>query len=163
MACAGYTRSLSETRARCQARTRTLRDKSLSLGARVLYGILDDYAGTKAECWPHQRTAAADIGRSVRSVKRWIAELVAAGYISIKRTQNGNRYRLTWATVPEINESAQLGPSEVPARSREYNEPDQELTVSNSNSIDASDSEAWEFGLDDAVQLFNWAAENGAG
>lgn len=150
-------------RKRCSSRLNVVTDKRLTMGARVLYCLLDDYAGVKAECWPYQTTAAERLGRSVRSVKRWIAELVRHGYITIRRTQSGNRYRLTWAAVPENNAQEQFGPSQVPTRARVYNELDQELAVGNNNSIDGLDSEAWEFGLDDAVGLFNWASEGSGG
>lgn len=148
----------SQSRARCAARLAVVTDRRLSNGAARLYVLLDDYAGMRAECWPHQRTAAERIGRSVRSVKRWIAELVGAGYIAIRRTQTGNRYLLSWATVPESNALLRFGPSEVTARARQYIEPDQELTVSNSNRVGSPSSSEWGFGLDDAVGLFNWAS-----
>jgi hypothetical protein len=149
----------AQSRARCASRTAVFTDKRLPMGARVLYGLLDDYAGMRAECWPHQSTAGERIGRSARSVKRYISLLVAYGHLSIRRGQSGNRYRLAWATVPENNAPPQNVPCEVPAQPPEYKEPDQEPTVSNTNIFDASDSESLEFDFDDAVRLYQWASQ----
>jgi hypothetical protein len=149
-----------KVQSRSRTRLRAATDTRLSLGARVLYVLLDDYAGMKAECWPHQKTAAERLGKSVRSVKRWIAELVQTGYITIRRTQCGNRYKLAWAeTVPGSNGSTSFGPSGVPARTHRFKEPVQELHPRNSNSSQTPDiGEDWEFGMDGAVGLFNWAS-----
>ena len=59
---------IDAARRRCEARIAVVCDARLSPGARLLYVLLDDYAGMSGECWPGQETlagrAAAEPARS---------------------------------------------------------------------------------------------------
>lgn len=74
--------------------------KEISLGAFSLYSHLDCfYGGFKAGIFPKQATLAEELGTSVRTVKRWVAELVLIKALTvsrIKRTRGGNFYVLEW-------------------------------------------------------------------
>ena len=48
----------------------------LSLGAKVMYALLCNYASDKDHCWPSQKTLAARLACSVSSIKNYLAELV---------------------------------------------------------------------------------------
>lgn len=93
---------ISAARARCEARMRVVYDTALSPGARLCYVALDDYGRMDGSAWPWQETLAEKFGVSTRQVKRWVAELEAAGHIAITRTQRGNRYELTWIVTSQV-------------------------------------------------------------
>lgn len=57
-------------------------DKRISANAVRVWARLDKYAGTDGRAFPSRDTLAADLGLSVSGVKRALAELVAAGWIS---------------------------------------------------------------------------------
>ena len=59
-------------------------ESSMSLGAKVLYAILCNYAGQKDCCWPSQTTLATRLRCSVSSVKKYIAELKASKLIFVE-------------------------------------------------------------------------------
>jgi DNA-binding Lrp family transcriptional regulator len=86
---------------RCEARMRVVYDKTLSLGARLLYVALDDFAGMKAVAWPQQATLAELLGCSEQWIRSQIRELESAGYIQRQRRQRGVRYRLRWPIPTE--------------------------------------------------------------
>jgi hypothetical protein len=76
-----------------------MRTHSLSTGARLLYFELDDSAGNAATTYVHQQTLAVRLGIARTRIKSWLAELVAAKYISVTRDRTerpGNLYRLAW-------------------------------------------------------------------
>ena len=81
---------------RCKARMRVVYNKTLSVGARLLYVALDDYAGMNAVAWPQQATLAERLGYSERLVRKCIHELEGAGHIQCQRRQRGVRYLLQW-------------------------------------------------------------------
>ncbi|MDU1413479.1 MAG: helix-turn-helix domain-containing protein [Clostridium sp.] len=57
----------------------------LSVGARTLYFILNSYCfGNKTECFPSQKTLSKALGKSVRTVQRYLIELKENGLIAIK-------------------------------------------------------------------------------
>ena len=60
---------------------------SITFGAKTMYAILCDYAADKDHCWPSQATLAKRLSCSISSVKNYLAELVRAKLISIKREQ----------------------------------------------------------------------------
>lgn len=70
----------------------------LSNGAVRLYLALDEYARDSGSCWPKQKTLAGRLGCSVRQLKRYLQELVAAGMCLCERATPGgaNRYRLVY-------------------------------------------------------------------
>lgn len=58
-----------------------LKAKSLSLGAKVVYGRLTRYAGQNGLCYPAVNTLATEIGLEVRQTRRYISELEEFGLI----------------------------------------------------------------------------------
>ena len=67
-----------------------LRQKGLSDGAIVTYGLLLDYARTETTCWPSIETLCTDRGGLHRNtVRAHLAQLVGAGLIAIHRRGQG--------------------------------------------------------------------------
>lgn len=63
--------------------------KKLSLGAKVMYALLCDFAGEKDHCWPSHATLAARLDCSVSTVKNYLGELCRENLIAVHR----ERYR----------------------------------------------------------------------
>jgi AraC-like DNA-binding protein len=72
-----------------------LRDTKLSLGARLAYAILLMYAWQKESCFPGQTRMAQDLGTSERNLRRYLQDLRLRRYISWRRTNGTNEYRIT--------------------------------------------------------------------
>jgi hypothetical protein len=88
----------SQKRARCATRTAVFANPQLSLGAKVVYGLMDDWAGWGGLSYPRQSTLAKQTGKSRQSVQRWVAELEAAGWIvRVERAGRAITYALKWA------------------------------------------------------------------
>lgn len=62
-----------------------MRDKNLSVGARLTYAFLLMYAWQEGSCFASQQTMAADMGMSDRHLRRFISELKLTGYIRVER------------------------------------------------------------------------------
>lgn len=63
-----------------------LDNADISFGAKYLYDTLCSYCfGNKDTCFPGQKTLASRLKRSVRTIQRYIKELVDAGFIKVKR------------------------------------------------------------------------------
>ena len=56
----------------------------ISLGAKMLYTLLCDYAGDKDHCWPSQATLARLLGCSVSSIKTYLRELAGQRLIAVE-------------------------------------------------------------------------------
>ena len=56
----------------------------ISLGAKMLYSLLCDYAGDKDHCWPSQTTLAGPLGCSVSSIKTYLRELAGQRLIDVE-------------------------------------------------------------------------------
>lgn len=56
----------------------------LSLGAKVMYALLCNYASDKDHCWPSQKTLATRLACSVSSIKNYLAELVRERLIEVR-------------------------------------------------------------------------------
>lgn len=108
-------------RSRYEARTAVIFDTRLSPGACRLYMAIDDYAGSKGRAWPQQDTLAARLNTSIRTIQRWLEELVDCSYLECVRTMAGNRYLLAWLHVKN-------GASHAPSASHPslFENPDQE-------------------------------------
>lgn len=76
----------------------------LSARAARLYLALDEYARESGKCWPSQKTLAARMGCSLRSVERNFAELTKAGLCVAKRKTSGgpNEYFLPHYLPPRV-------------------------------------------------------------
>ncbi len=59
----------------------------LSLGAKVVYALLCNYASEKDHCWPSQTTLATRLSCSVSSVKNYLRELSHENLIAIQHGQ----------------------------------------------------------------------------
>lgn len=73
-----------------------LSSPDLSIGAKITYAMLLKYAWYDDHCFPGQTKLAQDIGSSERSVRTYLKELEASGYITIKQRGLGkvNVYEL---------------------------------------------------------------------
>ena len=60
---------------------------SLTSGAKLLYALLCNYSSDKDRCWPSHGTLAARLSCSVSSIKNYLAELVRAKLIAVRREQ----------------------------------------------------------------------------
>ncbi len=59
---------------------------NLSMGAKILYGVLARYQGKNKTCWPAMETLATDIGKCIRSVRNLVRELEQAGLVKTKHS-----------------------------------------------------------------------------
>ncbi len=60
---------------------------SLTSGAKLLYALLCNYSSDKDRCWPSHATLADRLSCSVSSIKNYLAELVRAKLIAVRREQ----------------------------------------------------------------------------
>jgi hypothetical protein len=70
----------------------------VSNGAKLLWARLARYAGAKGLCFPLLSTLAADLGFSERQVQRYLAELVARGFLRARQRgfNKSNAYEFLW-------------------------------------------------------------------
>ena len=66
-----------------------VRNKNLSMGAKMVYTSLLSYAWHNNYCFPGQDRMAEDIGTSRKSVNLWLQELDKKGFIKIVRRGQG--------------------------------------------------------------------------
>jgi hypothetical protein len=76
---------------------RVMRDKRLSVGARMTYAFLLMYAWQDESCFAGQVRMAQDMGVSERHLRRYLTELRAAEYIKVERKDK--RYNNTYILV----------------------------------------------------------------
>jgi predicted ArsR family transcriptional regulator len=62
-----------------------MRDKSLTVGARLAYAFLLMYAWQEDSCFAGQVKMAQEMGVSERHLRRFLTELRDTGYINIER------------------------------------------------------------------------------
>jgi hypothetical protein len=74
-----------------------LKDRQLSVGARLTYGFLLMYGWQEGSCFAGQKKMAADMGVSDRQLQRYLYELRDTGYIAIERRDK--RYNNTYIIV----------------------------------------------------------------
>lgn len=86
-----------------------MRDKAVSLGARMTYAFLLMYSWQEGSCFPGQQKMANQMGVSERQLRRYLYELSASGYIRIERTDK--RYNNTYIILDKK-------PSKLKKRSR---------------------------------------------
>jgi hypothetical protein len=89
-------------------------DRSVSSNAVRVWARLDHYAGRRGDAMPSRSTLADDLGMSEATVKRALAELTAAGWITRRRLGSSN----VWETV--LNDQARVtgDPCPDPGRPR---------------------------------------------
>jgi hypothetical protein len=66
-----------------------LKDRSLSDGAKLTYGVLLSYAWQKGHCYPSLETLAQDRGKALRTIKMHTAELRRCKYLKVIRRGRG--------------------------------------------------------------------------
>lgn len=73
-----------------------LTNEALSVGAKLAYAMLLKYAWSDDACFPGQEKLAKDTGSGERSVRRYVDELKAAGFLEVQQRGLGktNLYRL---------------------------------------------------------------------
>ena len=74
-----------------------MRDKSLSIGARMTYAFLLMYAWQQGSCFAGQEKLADDLGVSRAQVQRYIYELRDTKYIEVERKDK--RYNNTYIVL----------------------------------------------------------------
>ncbi|MEV7885896.1 helix-turn-helix domain-containing protein [Streptomyces sp. NPDC002817] len=81
-----------------------LKAPELSSDAKVLWQIINDYAGTNRKAFPSHKTLADDLGKSVPSIKRYIEELIRNGWMTAQnRTGTSNFY---YCAIPMVHYKA---------------------------------------------------------
>ncbi len=101
-----------------------LKDTRLSFGARLTFAVLLSYAWQEGSCFPGQARMAADLGTSDRSIRTFLTELKAQGYVEWKQ-QGLNR-----PNVYYILDYKPLDPALIEAERKPGSAPDRkELTV----------------------------------
>ncbi|MHA6762676.1 helix-turn-helix domain-containing protein [Streptacidiphilus sp. PAMC 29251] len=77
-----------------------LREAGLPLQLRMLWLIINDYAGDNRLAFPSHKALAKDMGKSVSTIKEYLAELEEKGWLrSEPRMGTSNFY---WCIVPGI-------------------------------------------------------------
>jgi hypothetical protein len=74
-----------------------MRDKALSLGARLTYAFLLMYAWQEGSTFAGQVKMASDMGVSERHLRRYLTELKNTGYIAVER--HDKRYNNTYVLL----------------------------------------------------------------
>ena len=62
-------------------------ERPITLGAKIMYALLCNYASEKDHCWPSHATLATRLSCSVSSVKKYLTELVDGKLITIRKEQ----------------------------------------------------------------------------
>jgi len=91
-----------------------VQDKKLSVGAKLTFGVMCQFAGKNGVCYPKQGAIAERLGVSKRQAQRYIEELKKEGYIRV--SQQGltkpNIYSFLWKkewnnlATPEATDSS---------------------------------------------------------
>lgn len=83
-------------------------DKNISHGAFRLYCILNSYCyGSKDMCFPSQNTLAQRMNKCIRTIQRYLKELMENGIIKIKRRGSvSNLYQLLTKAAEKAKHTA---------------------------------------------------------
>jgi len=73
---------------------------NISYEAKTLYEWLRTYSRNGWCCWPKQETLANKFGKHVRTIRRWLADLVAAGLIDKVNVKISGVWTLTYMFLP---------------------------------------------------------------
>lgn len=83
--------------------------KEISSDAKILWEIINDYAGSNRQAFPSHKTLAEDMGKSVPSIKRYIEELISHGWLTVQnRTGTSNFY---YCAIPAVHFKAFNNPA----------------------------------------------------
>lgn len=66
-----------------------LKNPKISVGAKLTFAMLLQYAREEDECFPGQERLGQDMGVTDRSVRTWLNELKAAGLVTSKQRGQG--------------------------------------------------------------------------
>lgn len=90
-----------------------LKDSKLSVGAKVAYAMFLSYAWHNDSCFPGQDRLAEDMGMTRPRVTQLIAELQAAGLISIQRRGQGktNLYTIHFQVLGTVGKTSRGKPA----------------------------------------------------
>jgi DNA-binding MarR family transcriptional regulator len=69
-----------------------LQRTEVSVGAKLCYARLCQYAGNKGFCYPQHKIIATELGVNISSVKRHLKELVDFSLIEVERGKHNNKY-----------------------------------------------------------------------
>jgi len=70
-----------------------LTDKSLSMGARLLFVVLWTFTNRKSgKAWPTQQTLSKKLGVGRQTVNIYIQELVRSAYIAVEKNRGSGRF-----------------------------------------------------------------------
>lgn len=137
-----------------------LKAKSLSLGAKVVYGRLQRYAGENGLCYPAMDTLASEIGLEIRQTRRYISELEEFGLIRrVKRfheehhAQTSNVYQFLGHVIFVDSFKVTGGP-----RSNTTYPPRSDTTYKESHVEASHDLKNSSRARDDNYEDENWAA-----
>lgn len=84
-----------------------LRDPSISASAKALWTLLEDHASPESPVpFPSQELLAEYLGVTDRTIRSWLNELVASGWVVKQRTSRSNRYRLAWKNRSDRNQAS---------------------------------------------------------
>ena len=102
-----------------QVANRVLSDPRLSAPARLLYALLKMHAWQSAVALPGQVRLGALLGVHPRQVRRYLAELIAAGLVVVRRRGRNltNEYYLAEAPAPLIFPAAISARAKKPKKS----------------------------------------------
>jgi hypothetical protein len=98
-----------------------LKDTRLSFGARLTFAVLLSYAWQEGSCFPGQGRMASDLGTTDRSIRTFLTELKAGGFVDWKQ-QGLNRpniyYILDYKPLDPALIEAERKRTSVPDRKR---------------------------------------------
>jgi len=90
-------------------------DANLSAAAKLTYGALARRAGPNGKCFPKHETLAADLGLTLRSLRRHLNELRLCALIEWERHGDHNEYFfLEHSMLEELPKKDSLGEQELP-------------------------------------------------
>lgn len=58
--------------------------KEISSDAKILWEIINDYAGANRKAFPSHAKLASNMGKSTRQIKRYVDELVTHGWLTVQ-------------------------------------------------------------------------------
>jgi DNA-binding transcriptional MocR family regulator len=92
-----------------------LLDMDMSDGAFRLYCLIQSYCfGDKEQCYPSQRVLASRLRKSVRTVQRYITELIELGLLVVKRRgSTSNLYQVLKKVVKSKAEAVSKTVSKI--------------------------------------------------